>query len=53
MGGSIQKMVFLGGSHSWYEVHDYCDNYEYSKITDKVVAWRKLPKPYESKKEGV
>lgn len=37
----------------WYEVHDYCDNYEYSKITDKVVAWRKLPKPYESRKESV
>lgn len=52
MGGSIQKMVFLGGSH-WYEVHDYCDNYEYSKITDKVVAWRKLPKPYEQRKETI
>lgn len=37
----------------WYEVHDYCDNYEYSKITDKVVAWRKLPKPYEQRKETI
>lgn len=47
-------MVFLGGSHrAGIEVHDYCDNYEYSKITDKVVAWRKLPKPYESRKESV
>jgi hypothetical protein len=37
----------------WYEVHDYCDDYEYSKITDKVVAWRKLPKPYEQRKETI
>lgn len=33
------------------KVKKYSFNYEYSKITDKVVAWRKLPKPYEQRKE--
>lgn len=32
----------------WYETADYFDEYEYSAITDKVVAWMKLPKPYEN-----
>ncbi len=31
----------------WYEVCDYFEDYSYSTITDKVVAWSKLPKPYE------
>lgn len=31
----------------WYEVCDYFEDYSYSAITDKVVAWSKLPKPYE------
>ena len=31
----------------WYEVCDYFEDYSYSSITDKVVAWSKLPKPYE------
>lgn len=30
----------------WYEVCDYFVDYSYSKITDKVVAWSKLPKPH-------
>ena len=31
----------------WYEVCDYMEDYSYATITDKVVAWSKLPKPYE------
>lgn len=30
----------------WYEVSDYFEDYSYSVITDKVIAWMKLPKPY-------
>lgn len=36
----------------WYEVCDYSeDGYSYSKITDRVTAWMKLPKPYEPRAE--
>lgn len=31
----------------WYEVCDYCDDYSYFTIEDRVTAWMKLPKPYE------
>lgn len=32
----------------WYEVCDYSpDDYSYYTVTDKVIAWMKLPKPYE------
>ncbi len=31
----------------WYEVCDYFEDYSYSTITDKVIAWAKLPKAYE------
>lgn len=31
----------------WYEVCDYFEDYSYAMITDKVLAWSKLPKPYE------
>lgn len=31
----------------WYEVCDYFEDYSYSEITDKVIAWSKLLKPYE------
>ena len=31
----------------WYEVCDYSpDDYSYFTITDKVIAWMKLPKPF-------
>ena len=30
----------------WYEIYDYNNEYSYSMITDKVVAWMKLPRPY-------
>lgn len=33
----------------WYEVADYFEDYSYSTITDKVTAWSKLPKAYESR----
>ena len=33
----------------WYETSDYFEDYSYSTITDKVIAWMKLPKPYEPK----
>lgn len=32
----------------WYEVCDYFEDYYCSEITDKIIAWMKLPKPYES-----
>ena len=31
----------------WYETVDYFEDYSYATIADKVVAWSKLPKPYE------
>lgn len=31
----------------WYEVADNFEEYSYATISDKVVAWSKLPKPYE------
>lgn len=32
----------------WYEVCDYSpDDYSYFTVTDKVIAWMNLPKPYE------
>lgn len=31
----------------WYETADYFEDYSYFTITDEVVAWSKLPKPYE------
>ena len=30
----------------WYEVCDYDDEGMYFPITDKVIAWTKLPQPY-------
>ena len=33
----------------WYEVCDYFEDYSYSAITDKVIAWMKLPKAFEPK----
>ena len=33
----------------WYEVADYFEDYSYSTITDKITAWSKLPKAYESR----
>lgn len=34
----------------WYEVCDYSpDDYSYFTITDKVIAWMKLPKPFNKK----
>ena len=33
----------------WYEVCDYFEDYSYSTITDKVIAWMKLPKAFEPK----
>ena len=35
----------------WYEVCDYFDDYSYASITDKVIAWMKMPKPFESRVE--
>ena len=32
-----------------YEVCDYCEDYSYATITDKVIAWMKLPKAFEPK----
>lgn len=32
----------------WYEVCDYFDDYSYATITDNVLAWMKMPKPFES-----
>ncbi|MDD2979552.1 MAG: hypothetical protein PHN80_06215 [Hespellia sp.] len=32
----------------WYEVTDYIEDYSYAFINDKVIAWQKLPKPYEN-----
>lgn len=34
-------------TQGWYEVCDYFENYSYSEITDRVIAWMELPKPYE------
>lgn len=31
----------------WYEIADYFGDYTHALIEDKVVAWSKLPKPYE------
>lgn len=31
----------------WYEVADCFEEYSYARISDKVIAWSKLPKPYE------
>lgn len=31
----------------WYETCDYFEEYCYASITDNVIAWSKLPKPYE------
>ena len=31
----------------WYEVNDYLGDYYYSTITDEIIAWSKLQKPYE------
>lgn len=31
----------------WYEICDYFVDYSYSAITDKAIAWMKLPKPCE------
>ena len=33
----------------WYETADYFEDYSYSTINDRVTAWMKLPKPYESR----
>ena len=30
----------------WYEVCDYFEDYSYSTITDKVIAWQPLPEPF-------
>lgn len=30
----------------WYEVNIYTEECYYSSITDNVIAWAKLPKPY-------
>lgn len=30
----------------WFEVCEYIEDYTYFPITDKVIAWMKLPKPY-------
>lgn len=32
----------------WYEVADYHEEYEYFTIDDRVTAWMKMPKAYES-----
>ena len=31
----------------WYEENDYFGDYCYSTITDEIIAWSKLQKPYE------
>lgn len=31
----------------WYEINDYFDDYSYAYVSDPVLAWTKLPKPYE------
>lgn len=31
----------------WYEVCDYFEDCAYATITDKVIAWMKLPKTFE------
>lgn len=36
-------------AQGWYEVCDYFEDYSHSEITDKVIAWMELPKPYEPK----
>lgn len=33
----------------WWEVCEYAEEYGYFEITDKVIAWANLPKPYEPK----
>lgn len=33
----------------WYETADYFEDAGYATITDRVTAWMKLPKAYESK----
>lgn len=47
----VIKAVYSPSHHctqGWYEVCDYSeDGCSYSKITDRVTAWMKLPKPYE------
>ena len=46
----VIKAVYYPSHHctqGWYEVCDYFGDYLYSEITDKVIAWMKLPKPYE------
>lgn len=34
----------------WYEVCDYYEDYSYFEIEDKVIAWMKMPKPYEPRR---
>lgn len=31
----------------WYEVGDYFDGFSHAEITDKVIAWSRMPKPCE------
>ena len=31
----------------WYEISDYFEDYSCVPIPDRVIAWMKLPKPYE------
>lgn len=33
----------------FYETADYFEEYQYSAITGTVIAWMKLPKPFEEK----
>lgn len=37
----------------WYEVADYFEDYSYSTISDNVIAWMKLPKPYEPRLKDI
>lgn len=49
----VIKAVYYQSHHCtqgwWYEVCDYFDDYSCSEITDRVIAWTELPKPYEPK----
>ena len=33
----------------WYEIGDYFEDYTCVPIPDRVIAWMKLPKPYEER----
>lgn len=47
----VIKAVYYQSHHCtqgwWYEVCDYFDDYSCSEITDRVIAWMELPKPFE------